>query len=80
MPRNRENSWCCGAGAGVKTIYPDFALWTSEERIKEARETGAESLVTACPFCEGNLADGIAASGEGMDLYDITDLVLMALE
>ncbi|MBU4490388.1 MAG: (Fe-S)-binding protein [Actinobacteria bacterium] len=80
MPRNREKSWCCGAGAGVKTIYPDFALWTSEERIKEARETGAETLVTACPFCEGNLADGITAAGSEMDLYDITDLVLMALE
>jgi Fe-S oxidoreductase len=67
MSRSREKSWCCGAGAGVKTAYPDFALWIGQERVKEAAETGAEALVTACPFCEGNL-------------NDISDLVMMALE
>ena len=80
MPRNREKSWCCGAGAGVKTTYPDFALWTGEQRVNEARETGAQAIVTACPFCEGNLADVIAATDAGLELYDISDLLLMALE
>ncbi|MBK5092074.1 MAG: (Fe-S)-binding protein [Actinobacteria bacterium] len=80
MPRSREKSWCCGAGAGVKTTYPDFAAWIGEERINEAKETGAGALVTACPFCEGNLADVIEATAAGMDIYDITDLVLMSLE
>ena len=80
MPRSREKSWCCGAGAGVKTTYPDFAAWIGEERVNEAKETGAEALVTACPFCEGNLSDVIEATAAGMDIYDITDLVLMSLE
>ena len=80
MPRSREKSWCCGAGAGVKTTYPDFAAWIGEERINEAKETGAGALVTACPFCEGNLADVIEATSARMDIYDITDLVLMSLE
>jgi heterodisulfide reductase subunit D len=79
MPRSREKSWCCGAGAGVKTAYPDFALWTGEQRVNEARETGAQAIVTACPFCEGNLADVIAATDSGLDLYDITDLLLESL-
>jgi len=80
MGRNREKSWCCGAGAGVKTAFPDFAMWTGEERVKEAKETGADALVTACPFCEGNLADVVAATGAGMDVFDVTDLVEMSLE
>jgi heterodisulfide reductase subunit D len=80
MPRSREKSWCCGAGAGVKTTYPDFAAWIGEERVNEAKETGADALVTACPFCEGNLSDVIEATAAGMDIYDITDLVLMSLE
>lgn len=77
MPRSREKSWCCGAGAGVKTAFPDFAAWVGAERIKEAAETGADTLVTACPFCEGNLSDAIAAAESGMDIYDVTDLLLM---
>jgi heterodisulfide reductase subunit D len=79
MPRNRANAWCCGAGAGVKTTFPDFAAWVGAERVKEAKETGAEALVSACPFCEGNLTEALQATAAGMDFYDITDLVLMSL-
>jgi heterodisulfide reductase subunit D len=79
MSRSREKSWCCGAGAGVKTTYPDFALWIGQERVKEAAETGAEALVTACPFCEGNLKDSMKAAGLDLPVYDISDLVMMSL-
>jgi len=79
MPRSREKSWCCGAGAGVKTAYPDFAMWTGTERVNEAKETGAEAIVTACPFCEGNLSDVIAATESGLGIYDITDLLLQSM-
>ncbi len=79
MPRNREKAWCCGAGAGVKTAFPDFAAWTGEQRVEEAKETGAQALVTACPFCEGNLTEVVQATEAGMDVYDITDLLLMSL-
>jgi heterodisulfide reductase subunit D len=79
MPRNREKSWCCGAGAGVKTTYPDFAAWIGEQRINEAKETGAEALVTACPFCEGNLTDVAQATEAGMEVFDVTDLLLRSL-
>jgi heterodisulfide reductase subunit D len=79
MPRNREKSWCCGAGAGVKTTYPDFAAWIGEQRIDEAKKTGAQALVTACPFCEGNLTDVAQATEAGMDVFDVTDLLLRSL-
>jgi Fe-S oxidoreductase len=71
MPRNRANSFCCGAGAGVRTAYPDFALWVAGERMREAASTGATALVTACPFCEQNLLD---AAGD-MKILDILELV-----
>jgi Fe-S oxidoreductase len=79
MERNRENAWCCGAGGGVKEAYPDFAKWTASERIEEAKSTGAEAIVTACPWCERNLADTNPGSGRKMKVYDIIELVQQAL-
>jgi heterodisulfide reductase subunit D len=72
MPRNRANAFCCGAGAGVRTAFPEFASWVASERVREAKSTGASMLVTACPFCEQNLGE---ATGPEMRLVDILELV-----
>ena len=79
MERIKEYSWCCGAGGGVKEAYPDFALWTAKERIEEAKATGAEAIVTACPRCERNFIDAANRNGEKMKVYDILDLVEEAI-
>jgi heterodisulfide reductase subunit D len=55
MKRNRKTAWCCGAGGGVKSQFPELAIEISKERIKEAIECGAEILTTSCPFCINNL-------------------------
>ena len=78
MERIREYSWCCGAGGGVKEAYPEFSRWTAQERLAEAAATGAEAIVTACPWCMGNFKDGLEKSG-GMKVLDIIDLVKMAM-
>ena len=79
MERIREYSWCCGSGGGAKSAYPDFALSTSKERIEEAASTGAGTIVTACPWCEANLNDGVDASDSDMKVEDILDLVIEAM-
>ena len=79
MERIREYSWCCGAGGGVKEAYPDFALWTALDRIEEAKATGAEAIVTACPWCERNFKDAINESGEKIKVYDIVELLEQAI-
>lgn len=79
MGRVRENAWCCGAGGGVKQAFPDFALWVAKERLEEAKTTGAEAIITACPFCKENLEDAIEAGKEAIRVYDITELVVQAL-
>jgi Fe-S oxidoreductase len=63
----------------VKEAYPDFALWTAKERIEEAKATGAEALVTACPWCERNFKDALEQNRDKMKLYDIVELLLEAL-
>ncbi len=79
MYRIRECAWCCGAGGGVREAYPDFSLWTATERIEEAKCTGAEAIVSACPWCERNFIDAINESGANMKVYDIVELVQQAL-
>jgi Fe-S oxidoreductase len=79
MERIREYSYCCGAGAGVKSAFPEFALKTAITRIQEAADTNAEILTSACPFCSTNLKDAINENGSKLRFYDINELVLMAL-
>jgi len=79
MERIRENAWCCGAGGGVIDAYPDLSSWTVSERIEEARATGAEAIVTACPWCERNFIDAIEKSDIKMKVYDIMELVQQAI-
>ncbi len=82
MKREREQAWCCGSGGGVKSAYDDFALWCATERLAEAREAGAEALVSACPFCKRNLREAaeIEGKGAGLGVYDIVELVNRCLK
>jgi Fe-S oxidoreductase len=79
MERIKEYSWCCGAGGGVLEAYPDFALWSAAERIREARATGAEAMVTSCPWCERSFLDAVAETGEELEIYDLSELVAMSM-
>ncbi len=80
MERIREYSYCCGAGGGVKSAFPKFALWTAGERVQEAEATGAKGLVSVCPFCSTNLQDSIRHRKSEMEYFDLTELVLMSLQ
>ena len=77
MTRIREYSWCCGAGGGVTESNPEFAKWTAADRVEEAKSTGAEAIVTACPWCVRTLS---TAAGSSMKVYDIVELVERAIQ
>jgi Fe-S oxidoreductase len=79
MERIREYSWCCGAGGGVREAYPEYSTRTASERIDEATSTGAEAIVSTCPWCERNFMDAVAASNDSMKIYDMIELVRQAL-
>jgi Fe-S oxidoreductase len=79
MTRIKEYSWCCGAGGGVAESNPEFAKWTATERIEEAGSTGAEAIVTACPWCEKTFNAALPKSGSSLKVYDIVELVEQAI-
>lgn len=78
MERIKQYSWCCGAGGGVIDAYPEYATWTALDRLEEAAATGAEALVTACPWCERMFADAAAETGSAMKVLDLSELMLQS--
>jgi len=79
MKTIKQSAKCCGAGGGVKKGFPELALEISKSRIQEAEETGAEYIVSICPFCYRNLSDAIEALGSNLKMIDLTDLINQAL-
>jgi Fe-S oxidoreductase len=78
MERIREYSWCCGAGGGCSETLPAFSSWTAGERISEANSTGADAIVTACPWCKSNLGNAADENGKTIRVRDIVELVRQA--
>jgi Fe-S oxidoreductase len=82
MERSRDRSFCCGGG--------DIILWheieqeemrMAERRLQMARETGANVLVTACPFCLIHFEDAIKTAGleDQMRVVDLMELLTSTL-
>ncbi len=80
MIRMRENAFCCGAGRGTKEAFPDFASWAAEQRLVEAKEVGAEAIVSACPWCKDNFTEAVKNNGKSLKVLDFSELVLSAIE
>jgi Fe-S oxidoreductase len=80
MERHHDNAWCCGYGGGVGSAFPDFAKWTAMERMKEANATGASAIVSCCPYCKDMLGGAATAQKLPMKVYDITEIMLLAMK
>jgi Fe-S oxidoreductase len=82
MPRNRDNSLCCGAGGGrIWMTEPKSGEHRrpSEQRIDEAVSLGVlDYFVVACPKDATMYEDAIKTSGHQteLELRDLSELVL----
>jgi Fe-S oxidoreductase/nitrate reductase gamma subunit len=81
MKRSRERSLCCGGGGGRMWVEASAGEKMGEVRAREAAETGADIIVTACPFCFTNIDDGVKTAGhEGRVIVkDLVELVAECL-
>ncbi len=81
MDRSRDRSFCCGGG--------DVMLWheieqeelrMAEKRVRMALETGANVMVTACPFCLMHFEDAIKTGGleDKIRVVDLMELFMSA--
>jgi Fe-S oxidoreductase len=79
MSRNRERTFCCGAG-GAHMWMEERGTPINEERVREASETGAETLAVACPFCTVMLDDGVRSMGKQLRVVDVSTLLVESME
>jgi Fe-S oxidoreductase len=79
MSRNRERTFCCGAG-GAHMWMEERGTPINEERVREASETGAETLAVACPFCTVMLDDGVRSMGKQLRVGDVSTLLVESME
>jgi Fe-S oxidoreductase len=77
MKRSKDRSFCCGGGGLMLFYEPKEEQRMGVLRVNMAAESGANVIVTACPFCMVNIEDAIKVAGlEGkMSVTDLTELV-----
>ena len=78
MERSHNKTFCCGGGGGH--------MWIEEQpgttkinhiRIEEVIETGAETVVTSCPYCLQMLEEGIEHKGitDSLQAKDLIEVI-----
>jgi L-lactate utilization protein LutB len=74
LERSREDSACCGAGAGVKSGFPELATAIAKRRLSMARDAGVKLLITSCPWCVENLQS--ASLGTDIMVKDLVEFLM----
>jgi heterodisulfide reductase subunit D len=73
MTRSRENGVCCGTTGWMNCSSCSKEIQMA--RLSEASETGATSLVTACPKCQIHLRCAKSAFDLDIEVTDLFDLL-----
>ena len=81
MAETREEALCCGGGGGRIWMETKKEERFSDWRVRQAAETGAQTLVVACPYCMMNMKDSVLTENleEKLQVMDVAELLLEAL-
>jgi Fe-S oxidoreductase len=84
MEHHGKQSLCCGGGGGILMSDAELSDEMAMRRMKEALDTGADTIVTSCPTCETVLkkaATRAASEGERtVQVRNIEDIIWKALK
>ena len=80
MPRNKERSFCCGAGGGRMWMEEKLGSQINLNRVDEAIATGAQELAVACPFCRVMTSDGMSARQSEIEVLDVAQILLRSVK
>lgn len=81
MPRNRMQSFCCGAGGAQMWKEEEHGVErVSARRFAEAQATGAQAVAVGCPFCMVMLNDARKDANSEIEVLDVAEIVARAIE
>lgn len=77
MDKNRSEAFCCSAGGGRIMAEEKIGERINVKRVKMAVATGAETLLSNCPFCLTMFEDGVKGAGveESLRPKDIAEIL-----
>ncbi len=82
MQNNKQRSQCCGGGGGGAWQILPMDEDHSVQRVREALDTGAEIIATACPYCIRMLNEAITKLSveDKIQVRDVAELLLQSVE
>ena len=80
MPRNKERSFCCGAGGARMWQEEKLGSRINLNRVDEAIATGAEQIAVGCPFCRVMISDGATAKSSEVEVLDVAQALLRSVK
>ncbi len=79
--RTRAESFCCGAGGGRMWMEESLGTRINHTRISQLQSTGAQKILTACPYCLTMFEDAIKEREmAGLEVSDISEFLSSCLE
>ena len=78
--RNRQRSFCCGAGGGLVFGGEEQGKRVSVERAEQLAATGASTVAAACPFCNTMFRDAFGGMDSAPQLLDIAQIAASSLD
>jgi heterodisulfide reductase subunit D len=72
-----ENAPCCGAGAGIRSVYRDLSMQIASDLLDGLP---SDNIVSACPFCTFNLNYASRKKELGKVTVYFTKIVLDSLD
>lgn len=80
LARNRENSFCCGAGGGRMWMEEHVGTRINLNRVKEALALKPDTLCVSCPYCMTMFEDGLKdVNAEQVRVRDVAEVVAEGL-
>ncbi|KPJ78636.1 MAG: (Fe-S)-binding protein [Deltaproteobacteria bacterium SG8_13] len=68
-----EEETCCGFGGTYSSKFPKISAQILSRKLEDARQTGADVLVTECPGCIMQLRGGAKKRGDRLEVLHIAE-------
>lgn len=82
MTRNRQNSFCCGAGGGRMWMEENLGTRINLARVEEALQEDPKTVCTSCPYCLTMFEDGLKdeKADDRVQVKDIAEVVAAGIK